>query len=656
MVGMTIKMVRGNMKKICNGSFKMIVFMSIICLLIGIVTPNSHAAIKDKEERSDVFLERAESIINWKKADTATEANQPLLNNAFLENAGDTSGDWFPLGLGRIGYEDDYDSYLAIIRDVVEKRYKEEGKLSSSKATEWHRISLAILASGGDPTKVGQDNQGNPIHLIADGTYNRGEMKSLGAQGLNGWIWGLITLDSMRYIVPEDAHDTRQLMIENILEEQLPKGGFSLNYPEPDPDMTAMALQALAPYYNSEETYTYEQRALEKEVTKTVRQAVDEGLDVLAGLQLAEGDYESWGSPNVESTAQVIVALTSLGIDPFADERFIKNENTSFDGMMIYFKEDEGGFIHSESYDAENPSSLPQETNSMASEQALYTLAALYRHHENNRTLYDFREEMDPDLKEEIASIQQIIDTIPEELTEENQPEIAAVFEEYLAIPIEERAYVFNYYKLADAMEAIGIDNTSEPIAEHMGVHQEGKGTILSLDEREKTNNSKTTFTEEDAQAVAALPENVTTEDYVEVAKRIDQLEDARNKATYQSLLQDLKEKKAQIEKIKAEIESINETIMEQLYPFSDIAIKDKANVEKIVERYEALSPYDQRKIQSYEDVEKANTQIANLIRARSITIAAVSLILVIGIYYRRRRIKRKQAKLQQKMLIDLEE
>src|SRR5690625_3319380 len=510
MVGKAIKMVRINMKKTVISLFQLIVYMCIICLSIGFFALPIHADMKDKEERSDIFLEYAEAIINWKKADTATAANQPLLNNTFLEHAGETSGDWFPLGIGRIGYADDYDSYLAVIRDVVEKRYKEDGKLSDSKATEWHRISLAILATGGDPTKVGQDSQGNPIHLIADGTYNRGETRSLGAQGLNGWIWGLITLDSMRYIVPDDAHDTRQTMIEKILEEQLPNGGFSLNDPEPDPDMTAMALQALAPYYNSEETYTYEQRALEKEVTKTVRAAVDEGLNELAALQLAGGDYESWGSPNVESTAQVIIALTSLGIDPFEDERFIQNEHTTFDGLIRYFKEGEGGFIHSESYDEENPSTLPRETNSMASEQVLYTLAALYRHHESSRSLYDFRAEMNAELKEEIVALEQDIDTIPEKPTTANRPEIETIFAAYLAIPIAERSYVFNYYQLADAMETIGMDNTSDPIAEQMGVHQEGKGTILLLDKHEESKQSKTTFTEDDAKGVAALPEQVT--------------------------------------------------------------------------------------------------------------------------------------------------
>src|SRR5690625_2247645 len=195
-------------------------------------------------------------IINWKK-NQINQSDDSLLTNVFLENAGETSVDWYVLGLGRAGIPDDYAAYLAITKDIVEKRYETEEKLSNAKATEWHRISLAILAAGGDPTSFGEDEQGQPIDLIADGTYYRGkDTRALGTQGINGWIWGLIALDSLRYKVPDDVVETRDSMIEEILSAQLEDGGFSLNTYEQDAtvDLTAMAIQALAPYYNSEET------------------------------------------------------------------------------------------------------------------------------------------------------------------------------------------------------------------------------------------------------------------------------------------------------------------------------------------------------------------------------------------------------------------
>jgi len=433
----------------------------IILLLIGSIlsTLTSHAVTETNRESSvtnDELLAHIDAIISWKKESLGMERNKPLLVNPFLTNAGDTSGDWYPIGMGRIGYKDEYNNYLAVVSDVVEKKYKQNQKLSDTKATEWHRISLAVLASGGDPTDIGQDANGKSINLIADGTFNRGNTASLGKQGLNGWIWGLIALDSMRYEVPEDAHDTRRSIIEEIIKVQLPDGGFSLNQPEADPDMTAMAIQALAPYYNSEETYTYQLASTNEKVTKKVRTVINEAVERLSELQLDTGDFESMGTPNAESTAQVIVALTALGIDPLTDERFIKNNQDLFQGLMTYVMDD-GGFIHSETYDPYNPSSHPNESNTMSSEQALYALTALYRHREGYRTLYDFRPEMEEELQEEIETITQSIDQIPRNITSSDRERIEKTFANYMNVPIEERSYVYNYAKLAKAMKELGI-------------------------------------------------------------------------------------------------------------------------------------------------------------------------------------------------------
>ena len=95
-----------------------------------------------------------------------------------------------------------------------------------------------MLAAGGDPTSFGVCD-GEKIDLVADGTYNRGKTTSLGRQGINGWIWGLIALDSKRYSVPADAYYTRDDIITEILSRQLPDGGFALSGAASDPDLTA---------------------------------------------------------------------------------------------------------------------------------------------------------------------------------------------------------------------------------------------------------------------------------------------------------------------------------------------------------------------------------------------------------------------------------
>lgn len=110
-----------------------------------------------------------------------------LLGSGMLA-AGDSVSDWVAIAAGRAGESGGAANYLKALESYVTKAYKEENGLHRIKATEWHRISLAVLALGGDPTAFGKDAGGKPINLIADGTYNFSAAGSLGAQGLNGWI------------------------------------------------------------------------------------------------------------------------------------------------------------------------------------------------------------------------------------------------------------------------------------------------------------------------------------------------------------------------------------------------------------------------------------------------------------------------------------
>lgn len=159
--------------------------------------------------------------------------------------------------------------------------YRENGGLDRIKATEWHRITLAVQAQGGDPTAFGRDREGKPIDLVAEGTYNWSRSRSLGAQGLNGWIFALITLDSGGFAVPEGAAYTREDMRRAILSAQTEEGAFGLSAGTADVDITAMALQALAPYQEDPAT----------------AEAIRRGLAWLSGQQTENGDFVSWGTP-----------------------------------------------------------------------------------------------------------------------------------------------------------------------------------------------------------------------------------------------------------------------------------------------------------------------------------------------------------------------
>ena len=158
-----------------------------------------------------------------------------------------------------------------------------------------------------------------------------------------------------------------------------------------------MAVQALSPYYTSKKVYKYTLKSSKQEISRTVKQVIDESLFCLSRLQTEDGDFISWGTQNAESTAQAAVALCSLNIDPQKDARFIKNGKTLIDGILKYRMPD-GGFAHSYTYDPDNPGSKPDKSNSMAGEQVLYALAAVIRQQKGQSPLYSFSQTPTPAL------------------------------------------------------------------------------------------------------------------------------------------------------------------------------------------------------------------------------------------------------------------
>ena len=574
-------------------------------------------------------------IIDWKKMTVGSTSDGYLINDTFLTQAGTTPGDWYPIGLGRLGVQDNQAGYLAVINDNVQKRYETTAKLDKAKATEWHRISLAVLASGGNPRRMGENGD---IDLIADGTYNRVDAKGnglLGKQGINGFIWGLIALDSMQYEVPENAYYSRDDIILNILNRQLADGGWALTGNVSDPDITAMAIQSLAPYYNSEKEYTYENKKIQSDgtqITKKVRGVVDEGVFWLSSVQNEDGGYSSWGTENCESVVQVAVALCSLGIDIFSDSRFIKDGNTIYDAILSYQNAD-GGFLHSKTYDPENPTSLPDKSNTMASEQTLYGMVAIHRYQNGMRRLYDFRQEQSEALKLQIAQVETQIETINENTS---VSELQGVYNAYWSISSLERSYVKNYAKLSQLLKEANISYYEEEMIFNSG----DAGVIVPIE----------IFTDVDMAATDALPTTLTTEYRAEVLRlwnKINNCFDFDDKQTYYIKLE--KAKNA-IEEIQNEIDDIKAEIKDKLYPFDKISLSDRETIHVLYERYMALSDYDKTQLES-SDVEgllKSKTQVDNLylavwISGISILIAGIATVIIIVNVKKRKREKAKK-------------
>ena len=339
---------------------------------IGDVTLDSAAAIDaaksaydalSDEDKELVGADRAETLENavaklnqlrhesqMAQLDTIYKTTGDYISGLGTPGVGSIGGEWMTIGLARSGRDVPSDYYDAVV-DYVKANIDENGRLDYARSTENSRIILALTAIGKDVTDVGGYN-------LLGGLDS---MEFIENQGINGPIWALIALDSHDY--PTSGDVTREKLVQTILDAALENGGWALTGTTADPDMTAMAMQALAPYYDTDEN---------------VRAAVDKALDVLSAAQLPTGGFASWGSENSEACAQVIVALTALGIDPATDSRFVKNGMTVLDALASFYV-DGGGFRHTAS----------GELDGMATEQGYYALAAYYRFVNGQTSLYD---------------------------------------------------------------------------------------------------------------------------------------------------------------------------------------------------------------------------------------------------------------------------
>lgn len=299
--------------------------------------------------------------VSWKRG-----TNDRVFTADFLKNVSSTASDWTVVFLGRLGIGEDYSAFLNRANTYVKEKYDANPStgLSTNTPTEWHRLTMAVLAAGGDPTDVGGHD------LIADGTYNC----LAGApwnQGMNGAAWALLALDSKGYKVPEKVKYTREDLISYIIDRQLSDGGWSLDDKNPslDLDITSMVVYALAPHAAED---------------AKVREAVNRGLDVLRSKISTDGDYNYGGTYSCESVAQAIIAFTSMGIDP-ATVTNASSGKSLLDGLLKYYSTGTGGFLHAY-YDDEKQN----RPNSMATDQAMEAIAA-YRLYQQGINLFDFR-------------------------------------------------------------------------------------------------------------------------------------------------------------------------------------------------------------------------------------------------------------------------
>lgn len=430
-----------------------------------IIVAKQDISREEVRENGEELLKKAENalthVIQWKKSELGINKSKHMFEETDEEYISSGTLDWYAFAMGRTGYEDEYDSYIqALEQDIIEK-YKSGDGLDAHKATEWHRRILTLLGVGADPVHVGEDRE-TALNLVEDGTYNRGKTQDLGTQGINGYIWALLCMDAMRYDIPQDAEDTREDVLAAILGKQNEDGGFGLGGSS-DIDMTAMALQALAPYYSlgicleSSDGNVYD-----------VCNIVEQALGYLSSNQNDDGRMDGGYGCSSESLAQVIMALCSLGIDPEKDERFVRNDNSLLDALLV-FQLENGGFAHEPEGDA----------NSIAGQQAACALAAYIRLQQGERSLYDMRPAMDGACREQIEALENRLEEMDIQNVDEDT--LMDCYAAYEAIPAQERCYVYHYKILVEAMKQTGLDAPQNDIAQCMNQAKDGAGTVTQL-------------------------------------------------------------------------------------------------------------------------------------------------------------------------------
>lgn len=273
-----------------------------------------------------------------------------------VPGVGSIGGEWLVLGLARSGKLPDSFKNGYIKNAEAYVNAAGSAKLHRSKSTENSRMIIALTAIGENPQSFCGYNLLTPL---SDFNY-------VTKQGINGPVWALIAFDTMLYEIPLDSsasiQTTREILIDYIIDKQCSAGGWTLSGDVPDPDITGMAIQALAPYMKSDEK---------------VNDAVNKALNVMSEIQKPNGDFSTNGEVTPESCAQMITALSSINIDCNCDVRFIKNGKSVFDSMLGFSVKN--GFEHTKG----------NGFNQMSTEQSYYAITAYLRYKNGCSALYD---------------------------------------------------------------------------------------------------------------------------------------------------------------------------------------------------------------------------------------------------------------------------
>ena len=297
---------------------------------------NNESSPVTEDNTVGVLEQYIDGIVAACESAAGADSPQEWLDGGLSSEAG-KSAEWYVLALAQYEGSLAFDRYVSALLDYL-------ARSDAATAATKQRYALTLMATG-----------------HSDAPYVQETMEhSIGEQGIMSWVFGLHLMNNGA----QSKAFSPETVVAELLSMQLADGGWALRGEAGDVDVTAMTLQALAPYYADKQA---------------VRDAADAAITFLSDKQLVSGDFESFGTQNVESAAQVLIALTAIGIDPLHDSRFIKQGNSLLDGMLQYRLADDT-FCHT----------MGGEGSSIATVQTLCALVALWRYEVQRSPLFVF--------------------------------------------------------------------------------------------------------------------------------------------------------------------------------------------------------------------------------------------------------------------------
>jgi hypothetical protein len=290
--------------------------------------------------------EKIENVDNTKSTKQITEAINSSVS-AIKAKGIDT---WSAVSLNKLGEKVDTTFLEESIENIVDSGVKD---LSN---TDIEKLIIGLTATGYTPYNVeGYD-------LVSE-LFNRDIDTFL----INDAVFGIFAYNYAN--INDDYEVTKEKLADIIMKSKLSYDadgnkmvGWTYYGDKIDPDMTGAAMNALSEFYSTK---------------PEVKEAIDAAVNTMSLLQNESGYSVSQYGLASETTAFVILGLTSVGINP-EGEIFTKDKGDLVSALLS-FKAKDGGFKH-----------LAEETKSnyTSTEQVLRALIALKEYKTPGK--YDF--------------------------------------------------------------------------------------------------------------------------------------------------------------------------------------------------------------------------------------------------------------------------